>query len=225
MFIGHWAPALVAATHPRAPGLGTLFIAGQLVDWAFFGFVLGGVEHMRLAPGTSAMNPMDLYHMPYTHSLLGSVLWAGGFALILWWWRRDRTTALIGGGVVLSHWFLDLLVHIPDLTLWGAEPKLGLGLWDHPAIAMPLELALTFGALIWYLICTRATRASARMAVGTLALILLTVQVVNWFGPEPTAPDASAAIAVFGTFTFITLLAYWTGTTRTIIRSAAAQRG
>ncbi len=225
MFVGHWAPALVAATHPRAPGLGTLFIAGQLVDWAFFGFVLGGVEHMRLAPGTSVMNPMDLYHMPYTHSLLGSVLWAGGLALILWWWRRDRMTALIGGGVVLSHWFLDLLVHIPDLTLWGAEPKLGFGLWDHPAIAMPLELALTFGALIWYLIRTRATRASARMAVGTLALILLTVQVVNWFGPEPTAPDANAAIAVFGTFAFITLLAYWTGTTRTIIRSTAAQRG
>ena len=43
MFIGHYAPALVAATMPKAPRLGTLFIAAQLVDLAFFLFVLGGI--------------------------------------------------------------------------------------------------------------------------------------------------------------------------------------
>ena len=64
MFIGHWAPALAVAAKRRSPGLGTLFIAAQLVDWAFFIFVLIGVEHMRLTPGISAMSPLDLYHMP-----------------------------------------------------------------------------------------------------------------------------------------------------------------
>ncbi len=64
MFIGHWAPAFIAAAHPKAPRLGTLFVAGQLVDFGFFGLMLLGVEKMRLDPGISVMNPMDLYHMP-----------------------------------------------------------------------------------------------------------------------------------------------------------------
>jgi hypothetical protein len=83
MFIGHFAPALVAATHPKAPRLPILFIAGQFVDWLFFGFVLIGVEHMRFKPGATAMNPMDLYHMPLTHSLIGSLAWAAGFAALV----------------------------------------------------------------------------------------------------------------------------------------------
>lgn len=208
MFIGHWAPALAAAAHRQSPGLGTLFVAGQLVDWAFFAFVLADIEHLRLSPGISAMNPMDLYHMPYTHSLVGTGLFAAGFAALIWAVTRNRTGALIGGAVVLSHWFLDLIVHIPDLTLFGAPPKLGLGLWNHPAIAMPLELALT-GAAFWWLIRTR--RPANLVPLGVLAATLLLVQAINWFGPPPTEPDLAAAIAVFGTYGIITLIAAWAG--------------
>jgi membrane-bound metal-dependent hydrolase YbcI (DUF457 family) len=216
MFIGHWAPALVAASHPKSPGLGTLFVAAQLVDWAFFTLLIGGVEHLRLAPGTSVMNPMDLYHMPYTHSLLGSALWAAAFGGALYLWRRDRVTALIGAGVVLSHWFLDLLVHVPDLTLWGSGPRLGLSLWNLPAVAMPLELGITFAALIFYIVRTGSVRSSARLAIGTLALILLTVQVVNWFGPEPEGDPATLAITALAAFALVTTLALWTGMTRRV---------
>ncbi len=60
MFIGHYAPALIAAAHPRTQRLGSLFLAAQLVDIAFFGFVLLGVERMRAVPDMTAMNAMDL---------------------------------------------------------------------------------------------------------------------------------------------------------------------
>jgi membrane-bound metal-dependent hydrolase YbcI (DUF457 family) len=214
MFIGHWAPAFIAAAHPKAPKLGTLFIAAQLVDLGFFSLMLLGVEKMRVVPGMSVMNPMDLYHMPYTHSLLGSALWAAGFAAILYAFTKNRTGALIGGAVVLSHWFLDLLVHVPDLTLWGSEPKLGFGLWNHPAIAMPLELGLTFGALFYFMVGTRAVAGTARLTVGLLAILLLTVQMVNWFGPPPGEVTAGAAILVLGTYLLMSLLAAWVGATR-----------
>jgi membrane-bound metal-dependent hydrolase YbcI (DUF457 family) len=214
MFIGHFAPALVAATHPRAPGLGTLFVAGQLIDWGFFALVMADVEHLRIVPGTSVMNPMDLYHMPYTHSLLGALLWGTLLAGLLWLWKRDQVTALIGGLVVVSHWFLDLLVHVPDLTLFGAPPRMGLGLWNQPAIAMPLELGLTFGALLFYMMRTRTVKSTARMAVGTLALLLMTVQVVNWFGPEPNGSPLQLAVTALAAFSLLTLLAAWTGSTR-----------
>jgi hypothetical protein len=214
MFIGHFAPALVAAAYPRAPHLGTLFVAGQLVDWGYFALMLADIEKLRLRPGTSVMNPMDFYHMPYTHSLLGTVLWGALFAGGLYLWKRDRMTAAIGGAVVVSHWFLDLLVHVPDLTLFGAPPKFGLGLWDQPAIAMPLELALTFGALIFYMVRTRPVTSTARLAVGALALLLLTTQVINWFGPEPTGSTTELAITALAAFTLLTALAAWTGATR-----------
>src|SRR3546814_1211023 len=102
------------------------------------------------------MIPMALYHMPYTHSLLCAALCAARFAALVGFVTRRRAAAVGAGLVVLSHWLLDLIVHIPDLTLFGAPPKLGLGLWNHPLIEMPLEIALTGGALLYYAARTRA---------------------------------------------------------------------
>ena len=206
MFIGHWAPAMVAATHKDAPSLPVLFIGAQLVDWAFFLFLIFGVEAMRVTPGISAMNPMDLYHMPYTHSLLGSAVWAAGFGAAIFAVSRNRNAAIIGALVVLSHWFLDLLVHVPDLTIAGSAPKLGLGLWNHPAIEMPLELALTFGGLWLY----AAKAKPKRVALFTLAGILIALQAFNWLGPvEPKVTLGTSLLALFA-YGLVTLVAWWT---------------
>lgn len=207
MFIGHWAPALALAARPAAPGLGTLFVAGQLVDWAFFGLLLTGTEAMRVTPGISVMNPMDLYHMPYTHSLLGSAVFAAAFGALVLGLTKSRAAAGIGALVVLSHWFMDLLVHVPDLTLAGSPPKLGLGLWNYPAIEMPLELGLTFGALWLYV----RARRPAPLRVGVLAVVLLALQAVNWFGPvEPEVTTGTSLLAFFA-FGAATLAAWWMG--------------
>ena len=211
MFIGHFAPALVAATHPRAPNLATLFVAAQLVDWGFFALLLTGAEKMRVVPGITTMNPMDLYHMPWTHSLAGSAMWALGFAALVWVLRRDRMAAGIAGAVVLSHWLLDLLVHRPDLTLAGSPPRLGLGLWNYPAIAMPLELALTFGALWFFL---SRTRGPALPAI-VLGAVLLALQAVNWFGPVATEVTAGTSLLAFFAYGTATGAAWWVGSGRT----------
>lgn len=210
MFIGHWAPALAAAAASnRAPKIGMLFIAAQLVDWAFFGLLLAGVEHMRFSPGISAMNPMDLYHMPFTHSQLGATGFAVMFAALVWLASKDRVAALIAGAVVLSHWLLDLLVHVPDLTLAGSPPKLGFGLWNHPAIEMPLEVGITLGALWWY----AKARQPARLPVLTLVAVLLGLQAVNWFGPVEPEVTAGTSLLAFFAFGLATVLAWWMGKT------------
>ena len=214
MFIGHFAPAMVAATHPRAPGLGTLFVAGQLLDFGFFGLALAGIENFRITPGITKMVPLDLYDMPYTHSLLGSAIWAAAFALLIWLFTRNRTGALIGGAVVLSHWFLDLLVHAPDLTLAGAPPKMGFALWNHPMIEMPLELAITFGALAFFVIRTRAVSSRSKYALGLLAVLLLAFQWINWFGPEPETADTAMKLTGLFAFSVAALAAWWAGRTR-----------
>ena len=112
MFIGHFAPALLArGITEDAPKLGVLFIAAQLVDWAFFTFAIFGIEQLRIVPGITAMNPFDLVFMPYSHSLLATAGWALVFGVVVGVVLRNIVAAAWGAIVVLSHWLLDLLVH------------------------------------------------------------------------------------------------------------------
>ena len=85
MLAGHYSAAFLAKTAaPRTP-LWLLALAVQLVDVLWAGFVLLGVERLRLDPSLPS-NPLVLEYMPYTHSLVGTLLWAGiaGFAVRRW---------------------------------------------------------------------------------------------------------------------------------------------
>jgi hypothetical protein len=211
MFIGHFAPAFVAAAvSTERPKLGTMFVAAQLVDWGFFTFALFGIEAMRIDPEASAMVPFDLYHMPFTHSLLGTAIWAGAFFGVVAIRQRDARLGVLAGLVVLSHWLLDFLVHVPDLTIDGTPPKLGLGLWNMPWIAMPLELGLTCGALAFYL---RRTRGPAGPPL-VLAGVMLLFQLVNWFAPHPASAGPFLYIQALVAFGVLTALAAWVGENR-----------
>ncbi|MBS0255724.1 MAG: hypothetical protein JSS36_11085 [Proteobacteria bacterium] len=207
MFIGHWAPALALANRPAGPRLASLFIAGQLMDWGFFLLVLLGAEHLRIVPHFTAMNPMDLYDMPLSHSLAGPLLLASGFAMWLQRSGMGRGGALIGALVVLSHWLLDLLAHAPDLTLAGGSSRFGLGLWNQPRLEMPLELGLVAAGLALY--AWRARPAKGRLAA--LALLLLALQAVNWFGPPPAPGSGTTGMALtaLAAYAMATAVARW----------------
>jgi hypothetical protein len=212
MFVGHYSAAFAAAALPKAPRLGTLFVAAQLVDIAFFSFVPLGLEQMRIAPGISVMVPLDLYDMPLTHSLLGALVWATAFAALLRLTIGSWTAELIGGAVVVSHWFLDALVHVPDMTLVGQPPKIGLALWNYPAIEMPLEIGLLLASA--YLYARAKPAADKSWPLPMLVAILLLVQAINWFGPPPAAVDVGLwGLALF-VFLMATILASWVARTR-----------
>src|SRR4051812_40714062 len=76
MLIGHYAPALVLQRARPSVKLWQLFVATQLVDVLWAAFVFGGIEHARIVPGFTESNDLDLWDMPYTHSLVGTVAWA-----------------------------------------------------------------------------------------------------------------------------------------------------
>jgi hypothetical protein len=221
MFIGHYAPAFVAATSPKSPRLGALFVAAQLVDIAFFSFLILGVEHMRLTPLATAMNAMDLYDMPWTHSLVGAIGWGVAFAIIVRLLRGSWTAGVIGGAVVVSHWLIDLLVHRPDLTLAGSPPRLGLGLWNYPVIEIPLEVAFAFGGLAFFVSRTRPIGPAGRWAPWALALGMAALQAINWAAKQPAAvAPAPAATGWLGLFAYgvLVALAWWVARTRTLTR-------
>lgn len=211
MFIGHFAPAFVAAAvTPERPRLGLMFVGAQLIDWGFFTLALFGAESMRVDPAASVMVPFDLYDMPYTHSLLGSAVWAAVFLGVVAIYRRSLMVGALAGLVVLSHWLLDFLVHVPDLTLDGTPPKLGLGLWNLPWVAIPLELGLVGIAFAFYLRRTRGPMGPPLVLGATMLLF----QLVNWFAPHPEAAGPFLYLQALFAFAILTALAAWVGENR-----------
>jgi len=194
VLVGHYGAAFLAkAIEPRLP-LPILAVAVQLVDVLWAVFVLLGLEHLRVDPSLPS-NPLDLYHMPYTHSLVGALAWAALAAGAVFAWRREWLAALVVGGSVASHWLLDWVVHRPDLLLWSGSAKHGLGLWNFPVLALLLELLLLIAsAVVWRR--TRAVAGSRRRGVGVLVLALVATQIVFTVGPPPVGPLAVAGLAL-----------------------------
>ncbi|MCB9687965.1 MAG: hypothetical protein H6735_23195 [Alphaproteobacteria bacterium] len=151
MYVGHFAPAFLAkAGFPEVP-LWSLFLAAQGLDFVFDGLGAVGLERVVLVPEVRGPLALDLQWLPYSHSLLAAVAWSAVVGLGFGLAGRWKQGALLGA-VVLSHWFGDLLVHVHDLHLGlGAEPRLGLGLWNWPLTALIVELALLIGgAAAWW---------------------------------------------------------------------------
>ena len=216
MYIGHFAPAFIAATHPKAPNLTILIIASQLVDFVFFGFALFGIENFRITPGITTMNPLDLYDMPYTHSLVGTLLWAIAFGAIIYVYSKDWVSAFIAAAVAETHWYLDLMVHAKDLTIAGSEPKFGFGLWDYPAIAMPLEFILISASIAFYIKRTHKNIGSKSNALYIMIGTLLTFQAFDWFAPKPEIADANFMIMALLSFSIIAAIGWWLDNNRTV---------
>ncbi len=199
MFVGHYSASFLGkAAAPRVP-LWMFLVAAQLVDVAWAIFVLAGIERFHLDP-TLPSNPLVLDFMPYTHSLVATVGWAALAAGALWTVPRFRcTTAAIAVAlVVCSHWVLDVLVHRPDMTLAGGDPRLGLALWDRPVLAYALEVALLAGAAVFALL-RRDAHAAERRAVVNGVAILVALQTFTVLGPVPPDPTAMA-LSVLATF-------------------------
>ena len=195
-----------------------MFVAAQLVDIAFFAFVLGGVEHMRLTPGHTIMNAGDFWYMPYTHSLIGTLGFAAAWAVVARFRRLSWRTAWIGAAVVASHWLLDLIVHAPDLTLLGVGRRYGLALWNDPQVAMPLELGVVALAITFYASRTRALGWRGHASLVLLVAALLAAQLVNWTTPQPDAivdpAPASAPLTALAAYAVLAALAFLVQRTR-----------
>ena len=198
MFVGHYSSAFVGkALAPRVP-LWVLLIAAQLVDVAWALFVLFGIERFSLDPSLPS-NPLVLEYMPFTHSLVGAIAWGVlGGAIVLATPSLGGTlrAAVIAGLVVVSHWVLDLVVHRPDLTILGGDPKLGFALWNLPFIAFVVEIALLVATAAFY---AGTTAPATRRAVTRGVAVLIVLQIVTLLGPVPPS-TAALAVSMLGTF-------------------------
>lgn len=192
MFLGHYGLALALKRAEPKLSLGTLSIAAQLADLVWGCFLLLGWEEVRVVPGYTAVTPLQFVSYPISHSLAATLAWSlVGAAVYFSWPTRDTSrhwqAAAIVGVAVLSHYFLDALVHIPDLPLTGSDnsPKLGLGLWNNRSLTLVVEgLALVVGLAV-YLRCRSHRHPVRKARLAALVVLLLAAYGAAVFGPPP----------------------------------------
>jgi hypothetical protein len=214
MFIGHYGVALALKRAEPKVSLGTLFFVTQFVDVLWAVFLLLGWERARVEPGITEATPINFLSYPLSHSLLAAVVWAAVAAAVYYSWptrdtaRHGRATVIVAI-VGASHWFLDVIVHRPDLPLTGPEsPKVGLGLWDSLPGTIAVELLILAVGLALYLTISVKRHRPRRGRVAVLTAVLLGLAAASYFGPVPenmTVVAIGALVAYLG----LTGLAAW----------------
>ena len=200
MFIGHYGPAFGAKAAVQRVPLWVYFIAVQWLDVIWSSLILLDVEKVRIVPGFTQGSALDLYFMPYTHGLIGALALSISFGgIVALFFRARRAPVFFAvAAAVFSHWLLDLVVHMPDLWIWG-NMKLGFGLWRWLWISLPLELASLFmGA--WLYARFVPARGRGNLWLWLFVAAMAAVELYGVFGPPPSTPvaEAHAALLAYG---------------------------
>ena len=188
MFLGHYAVAFAAKRYAPRTSLGTLMLAALLLDLLWALFLLAGWERVHIVPGLMRASALDFEHYTVSHSLLtalvfGAVL-GGGYHVF----RRYPRGAIALTAAVVSHWFLDVLVHRRDLPLWpGSSPRLGLGMWNSIAATMFVELLLLGCGVLIYARVSRPSDRTGTRALTVLLVLLVMMFMVGLFAPAPSS--------------------------------------
>jgi hypothetical protein len=216
VFVGHYGVAFATRSEENKIPLWVLFVAVQLLDFLWGPFVLLGIEKVRMVPGFTASNPLDLYYMPYTHSLIGALAWSA-LSLLLYRWisrgKGGRSAALLVGLAVFSHWVLDLLVHRPDLAIYDDTLKVGFGLWNYRGIEFVVEVTLLLLGIALYV--KRNPTVARKVGAIIFGIFLVVLQAANTFVSRAPSSDRVFAIKGLVFYTGLAAVAFFVEKRRT----------
>jgi hypothetical protein len=198
MFIGHYGAAELLLYADKSIPVLPVAIGVAYADLLWPILVYLKKEQVSIDPKTPLQKGIKFISYPYSHSLVRSSLLSLVPAVI--------AAAIYGRPIVgvffflaaMSHWFLDSLMHLPDLPVlgFGKDKKIGLGLWRYPKSAFIFEY-------VFYAVCTvlfSVPSLWAPLLLGGLALHLMNAN--SFFGftkTNPTkTPNAYASLALFG---------------------------
>jgi len=197
MFIGHYAVAFAAKRAAPRVSLGVLVAATSLLDLLWPLCLLLGWERARIDPGNTAFTPLAFVHYPISHSLVSAAGWSLLCGLVYWGATRYRSGAVVVALVALSHWYLDALVHRPDLPLYPGSPlRVGLGIWNSIPATLLLEGAMFAGGVWLYAAATRAKDAVGRYAFPGFVVFMALAYAGNLLGPPPPSWQAVAWVGI-----------------------------
>jgi hypothetical protein len=192
MFLGHFSIGFAAKSLTPRTSLGSLFLASLLLDLIWSLLLIIGIERVAIVSHVTEAMPLAFEYNPLSHSLLLAIIWGVVAALLYLVMRRSMRGGIVMGVVVVSHWFLDLIVHRPDLPLYPGSTKFGLGLWSSKSGTVLVEMVLFFVGLGIYFNVTETRNNNGDRRLGCLLLVLLGIYIGTLFGPVPTSINAIA---------------------------------
>ena len=196
MFIGHFGVGLAAKKVNSKLSLGTLFLASQFIDLLWPIFLLFGWESVKIESGNTAFTPLNFVYYPFSHSLLGVLIWAFLFGLIYYFIKKNYKASILLGVLVISYWVLDLLTHKPDLQIFPwSNVKVGFGLWNSVLFTMIVESIIFVAGIYFYQKTTKANNKKGSLGFWMLILFLSIIYLMNIFG---SPPPNETAIGIVG---------------------------
>ncbi len=213
MFVGHYSVAFAAKSEKNKIPLWILFIAVQFLDYIWATLVLLGIEKVRVIKGFTAGSMLDSYFHPYSHSLIGAIIWSGVAALVYWaacsrhGCLYRKSAAVIVALAAFSHWVLDFIAHPRDLPIYDNTLKVGLGMWNYRDPEFALEIALLAGGIILYL-TRNVMPAIRRKAVIAFGIALVVVQIGDTYVPRTPLTDKATAMGVWIFYTLFVVVAF-----------------
>jgi hypothetical protein len=194
MFVGHFGVGFAAKRVAPQVSLGSLFLAAEFADGLWPVFLLAGIEHVRIVPGLMKASALDLYNYPWSHSLLALCVWSALVGGVYYAVQGNRQGAWVLGGLVVSHWFLDLVMHRPDMPVFPRGPYLGFGLWNSMPATLGIESLLYVAGFALYTKTTYPADRIGSAALGVLVILLAVLWLASLFGPPPP-DDRTVAIS------------------------------
>jgi hypothetical protein len=205
MYIGHFAVAnAIIALNPTLPTL-PILIGVSFPDLLWPGLIFAGKEKASVNPKSALQKDIDFEYYPYSHSLIVTsfitLVPAGIFAFIY-------SNIVVGLAFLISsisHWLVDVLMHLRDLPIvgYGKDIKLGFGLWKNGKLAFLFEY---FFYAVLTIPFVPADKLFLFLGVGAL---LHLINANSFFGftksnPFPSS-KAYAGLALFGFVLGITI--------------------
>jgi membrane-bound metal-dependent hydrolase YbcI (DUF457 family) len=207
MFIGHNAVGFASKRWAPRTSLLLLMAAPMFLDLLWPIFLLLGIEHVRIRPGVTRFTPLDFYDYPWSHSLAMAIVWGIAVAVIYFAFARYGRGAFILFLGVVSHWVLDYVTHAPDLPLWPGGPKVGLGLWNSPPMAIVIESAMYATGILIYRDVTAPRDRIGSIVMWLFILALAGIYIGNASGAPPPNERTLALMAL--SLWLLPLWAWW----------------
>ena len=208
MVLGHFAVGLASKRAAPNASLGALMAAPLLADLLWPIFLLLGWERVQIVPGGRTFQELAFTSYPWSHSLEMGVVWGVGFGALYWAVTRYRTGAIVIFFGVVSHWLLDLIVHVPDLPITvGGATRIGFGMWNSVPATVAVEFLLLLAGCWIYAKTTRARDGVGRWSFWVFVGLIAVLYASTIGSPPPASVTALATLTL--TMWLFPLWAWW----------------